>query len=132
MFSGQSDADIESFKNGFRQCMVASEAFLAEKEHIPSDVCSRMVNHLNLQLSGLALAAKEGKGNGNNAINMGQVSKFFSRNGPSINRLRRNMNWWVQKMAIFAERTEQCVRKSRNPIKNLVPSFGNLVTKISF
>lgn len=44
----QCPQEVESFKNGFNECLAESVHFLVEKEHIPPEnpLCSRLVGHL--------------------------------------------------------------------------------------
>ena len=115
----QCPQEAESFKNGFSECVAETVHFLVEKEHIPPEnpLCARLVNHLKRHLEqkpGLASAAAAGSpvagsgasgadGNGSNATNMGEVSNSFSRNGSSINRLRRYMDWVFKKVKKCAD-----------------------------
>lgn len=48
----QCPQEVESFKNGFNECLAESVHFLVEKEHIPPEnpLCSRLVGHLKRYL----------------------------------------------------------------------------------
>lgn len=48
----QCPQEVESFKNGYNECLAEAVHFLVEREHIPAEnpLCSRLVNHLKRYL----------------------------------------------------------------------------------
>ena len=71
-----------------------------DSNHFYEELLEEFDQHSSLENhpgNGNRVTGSGATGNGSNATNMGEISKSFSRNGSSINRLRRYMDWVFKK-----------------------------------